>query len=339
MLRLEGVVVRFGAFEALAGIDLVVAQGERLTVLGPSGSGKSTLLRAVAGLERPAAGRICWAERDMAGVPIHVRGFGLMFQDYVLFPHRDVAGNVAFGLRMRGDPPAARRRRVAEVLEMVGLAGYERRDVSRLSGGEQQRVALARALAPSPVLLMLDEPLGSLDRGLRQRLLAELSDLFRQLSLTILYVTHDQEEALALGDRVAVMRAGRLEAVLPPEELWRVPPTEFVARFLGFNNVVEARPDESGRVRTPWGTFDFDPASVPADVRLLLVRPDGVRPDAEGPLLGRVVGRSFRGETVHLRIELAGAPPLEVSADWLDPPAIGEQIRLSIDRSGVLLLG
>jgi thiamine transport system ATP-binding protein len=338
MLVLDGVVVRFGHLAALAGVDLEVADGERLSVLGPSGSGKSTLLRAIAGLEVPVAGRISWDGRDLASVPIHSRGFGLMFQDYVLFPHRDVAGNVAFGLRMRGDRERAIRSRVAEVLEMVGLTGYEKRSVDRLSGGEQQRVALARALAPAPNLLMLDEPLGALDRTLRQRLLEELSDLFARLSLTILYVTHDQEEALALGDRVAVMRAGRIEAVLPPDQLWRAPPNEFVARFLGFNNLVEAQIDGRGRAITAWGTFALAQAP-PADARrLLLVRPEGIRRDPRGPLTGRVTARSFRGERVLLRIELDGAPSLEASADWLDPPAVGDEVRLSVDPASVLLL-
>jgi thiamine transport system ATP-binding protein len=337
MLSLEGVVVRFGQLEALAGVDLTVADGERLTVLGPSGSGKSTLLRAVAGLELPAEGRISWDGRDLAGVPTHVRGFGLMFQDYVLFPHRDVAGNVAFGLRMRGDSAPAVKRRLAEVLEMVGLSGYEQRAANELSGGEQQRVALARALAPEPRLLMLDEPLGALDRTLRQRLLTELGDLFQRLSLTILYVTHDQEEALALGDRVAVMQDGRIEAVLPPDELWRAPPSEFVARFLGFENVIEAEIDQRGRAITAWGSFDLGEAALPGRRRLLL-RPDSIRRDPEGQLRGTVQGRTFRGERVVLHVQFPGAPLLEVRADWLDPPHIGDEVCLSVDPAGVVLL-
>ncbi|CAN5861797.1 ABC transporter ATP-binding protein [soil metagenome] len=338
MLIAQGLVVRFGQLEALAGVDLQVADGERLSVLGPSGSGKSTLLRAIAGLELPSAGSLSWDGRELAGVPTHLRGFGLMFQDYVLFPHRDVASNVAFGLRMRGDAPEAQRARVAEVLEMVGLTGYDRRDVSQLSGGEQQRVALARALAPAPRLLMLDEPLGALDRDLRQRLLAELSELFSHLALTIIYVTHDQEEALAVGDRVAVMRAGSMEAVLAPGELWRAPHNEFVARFLGFNNLLEARVDEAGRADTPWGTFVFEPDDHAPATRLLLIRPEGIRRAAEGALRGRVAARTFRGERVLLRVEFSAAPPLEVRADWLDPPAVGDDVRLDVDPAAVQLL-
>ncbi len=189
MLSVEGVVVRYGEVAALAGLDLEVADGEVVALLGPSGSGKSTLLRVVAGLVAPDAGSVTWDGQDLAGVPPHRRGFGLMFQDYALFPHLDVGGNVAFGLRMQGP---VRPGRVAEVLEMVGLPGYEDRAVGTLSGGEAQRVALARALAPEPRMLMLDEPVGSLDRVLRERLVIELRELLVRLRMTALYVTHDQ---------------------------------------------------------------------------------------------------------------------------------------------------
>jgi thiamine transport system ATP-binding protein len=340
-LELERVVVRYGSIEALAGVDLAVADGERLTVLGPSGSGKSTLLRAVAGLEPLAGGRIAWDGRDLAGVPVHVRGVGLMFQDYVLFPHRDVEGNVSFGLRMRGDSPAAMRKRVAEVLEMVGLRGYDRRRPTELSGGEQQRVALARALAPAPRLLMLDEPLGALDRTLRTRLLGELADLFVALSLTIVYVTHDQEEALALGDRVAVMNEGRIEVVAPPEDLWRSPPSAFVARFLGFANVAPVMVDEDGRALTPWGPMDLGRGAA-AGTHHLLIRPEGLRPDPDGAITAVVESRTFRGDHLLLRVAVAGAAPdapaLEVRADWPDPPHLGDAIRLGLTPGAVTVL-
>jgi thiamine transport system ATP-binding protein len=338
-LRLAGVTVRYGQFAALSEVDLEVADGERLTVLGPSGAGKSTLLRVVAGLESPATGSVSWNGRDLREVPVHARGFGLMFQDYVLFPHRDVAHNVAFGLRMRGDGVVAVRDRVTEVLEMVGLAGYERRAVTELSGGEQQRVALARALAPSPRLLMLDEPLGALDRALRQHLLAELRELFSRLALTILYVTHDQEEALALGDRVAVMRAGRIETVLPPVELWRAPPTEWIARFLGFSNLIEGDVDADGVVDTAWGSFSLGRAASRSVKRAgrakLLIRPEGIRRDPAGPLSGRVTERTLHGDHTLLRVQLAAGPPLELRTDWLDPPEIGQEVRLAIDPAAV----
>lgn len=233
MLGLRDVRVVFGDTAAVDGVTLDVNEGERLSVLGPSGSGKSTLLRAVAGLEPLQSGRIEWDGQNLSNVAVHERRFGLMFQDYVLFPHLDVRRNVAFGLEVKGMPPDQMAQRLDEVLALVRLTGYERRLPAQLSGGEQQRVALARTLAPKPWLLMLDEPLGALDRSLRRDLLDELLEIVARARLTSIYVTHDHEEALAFGDRVAVMHAGRVEALAPPGELLAEPPNEFVARFLG----------------------------------------------------------------------------------------------------------
>ena len=211
MLSAEHVTVRFATKLALDDATLTVADGEVVAVLGGSGSGKTTLLRVIAGLQAPDAGRVVLAGRDLEGVPPHRRGIGLVFQDHALFPHRDVLGNVAFGLRMRSDPPERIAARAAEVLELVGLAGFERRAVGTLSGGEQQRVALARALAPEPDVLLLDEPLGSLDRRLRDRLLDDLAQLFETLRVTAVYVTHDQAEAVrvvsASGDGDGVVES------------------------------------------------------------------------------------------------------------------------------------
>jgi thiamine transport system ATP-binding protein len=343
MLRLSGVRVTYGTTPALDGIDLEVRPSERLAVLGPSGSGKSTLLRAIAGLEPLAAGEISWDGQDLAGVPVHKRGFGLMFQDYVLFPHRDVAGNVAFGLEMHSATPAQSRARVEEVLTLVGLPGHGGRRIDQLSGGEQQRVALARALAPTPRLLMLDEPLGALDRGLRARLLDELAGLFARIALPIIYVTHDQEEALAMGDRVAVINRGRLEAVMPARELWRSPPNAFVARFLGLNNVV---PFASARdaVVTPWGDLPLTAApAVPPSSSWLLLRPEALALDPDGPLRGIVATVTFRGETttMHVRPETqADGPLLEIhlQSNSGDPPVVGQSVRLGVDPQGVLIL-
>lgn len=252
MLQLDGVTVRFGQRVALDAVDLTVAEHETVCVLGPSGSGKSTLLRVVAGLQPASAGRVLLDGAEQSGVPVHRRGVGLMFQDHQLFPQRDVAGNVAFGLRMRSVPRAEQAHRVEELLDLVGLPGAGRRAVGALSGGEQQRVALARALAPRPKLLMLDEPLGQLDRSLRERLVVELRGLFGRLGTTVLAVTHDQGEAFALADRVVVMRDGRIAQAGTPLEVWQRPASEFVARFLGFDNVVAAT--VTGRAAdTPWG--------------------------------------------------------------------------------------
>ncbi len=340
-LRLVDVRVTYGVTAALDGVSLEMAPGERLAVLGPSGSGKSTLLRAIAGLEPLAAGRIEWAGTDLAAVPVHKRGLGLMFQDYALFPHRDVAGNVAFGLETRDVPPAERHARVEEVLALVGLPGYGGRRIDQLSGGEQQRVALARALAPTPKLLMLDEPLGALDRSLRTRLLDDLASLFEKLGLPIIYVTHDQEEALAVGDRVAVFNRGRLEALMPARDLWLTPPNEFVARFLGLSNVIPLERDGDELV-TPWGVL---PATdrPPADSTRLLLRPDALALSTDGPLRGEVSAVTFRGDSTTLFVrpmDMPDGPTLEahLRSAAADPPGVGAMVNLSVDPAGVLFL-
>jgi thiamine transport system ATP-binding protein len=340
MLRVDDVRVVYGATAALDGVNLEVGAGERLAVLGPSGSGKSTLLRAIAGLEPLTAGRIEWDGADMAGVPVHKRGFGLMFQDYALFPHRDVAGNVAFGLETRGATPTQRRERVDDVLTLVGLPGYGARRIDQLSGGEQQRVALARALAPTPRLLMLDEPLGALDRGLRTHLLDELVGLFGRLGLPLIYVTHDQEEALAVGDRVAVLNRGRLETVMTARDLWLAPPNEFVARFLGLTNIVPIEPID-GRLTTPWGSLQA-PDSPPGQATRLLIRPEALTLDPEGPLQGVVSAVAFRGDTTTVLIQPAGKAGATLEARLRSVagalPKAGESVRLRVDPAGVLFL-
>ncbi|HEY7705236.1 MAG TPA: ABC transporter ATP-binding protein [Acidimicrobiia bacterium] len=233
MLTVNGLTKAFGDRVALDHVSLEVDDGETLAVLGPSGCGKSTLLRVVAGLTLPDAGTIAWDGQDLAAVPTHLRRFGLMFQGYALFPHRNVADNVAFGLRMQDMDPPQVDRRVAEVLDWVGLTGFERRAVTSLSGGEQQRVALARTLAPSPRLIMLDEPLSSLDRNLRDRLRTEIADLLERNTTAAIYVTHDHGEAEAVGDRVALMQAGKVVQVGAFDALRDQPADEWVAEFLG----------------------------------------------------------------------------------------------------------
>jgi thiamine transport system ATP-binding protein len=260
-LRLRGVVVRYGATTAVDAVDLDVAAREVVALLGPSGSGKSSLLRAVAGLEPVAAGGITWAGREVTGVPVHRRGFGLMFQEGQLFPHRTVAGNVGYGLD--GLPRARRAERVAELLELVGLAGYGDRSVATLSGGQAQRVALARALAPAPALLLLDEPLSALDRGLRERLTGELHDILRATGTTALYVTHDHDEAFTVADRVAVMVDGRLVQVDRPARLWRRPVNQEVAAFLGYGPFLPGRV-RGAVVRTSLGEVPL-PAGAPGE--------------------------------------------------------------------------
>lgn len=337
MLTLESATVRFGERAALDAVDLKVAEHEIVCVLGPSGSGKSTLLRVVAGLHPPDGGRVLLDGADQSGVPVHRRGLGLMFQDHQLFPHRDVGANVAFGLRMRGVTRRDQERRVGELLDLVGLPGAERRAVAALSGGEQQRVALARALAPSPKLLMLDEPLGQLDRGLRERLVVELRTLFGRLGTTVLAVTHDQGEAFALADRVVVMRDGRIAQVGTPLEVWQRPASAFVARFLGFDNVVSAT--VSGTVAdTVWGEVPV-PGGSPQGACDLLVRPAGVRIGAADQGLRCVVGtRTFRGNHVAVRLVPDGGPELEAECALRDAPEEGATVGAGFDAAETVVL-
>jgi thiamine transport system ATP-binding protein len=309
MLQVDSVTVAFDGENALDSASLDVADGEIVTVLGPSGSGKTTLLRVIAGLQVPDVGRVLLDGTDLAGVPPHRRGVGLVFQDHALFPHRDVFGNVAFGMRMRGDSADAIETRTVELLALVGLAGLEKRSVGTLSGGEQQRVALARALAPEPRILLLDEPLGSLDRRLRDRLLDDLERLFDELGVTAVYVTHDQTEAFTLGDRIAVMRNGHVVQVATPDDLWAHPLDEDVARFLGLANVAD---DE-------------------------IVRPEAVhvRP-ATGDGQG-VVERVVRvGPVVRLRVRLDDGRALEAAVAAIAHPRAGDRVDIEIDPEGIV---
>lgn len=231
MLRVENLAVEAGGKQILSAVDLRVEAGEVVAILGPSGSGKSTLLRAIAGLAEVVSGDILWDDRSVIDVPAHRRGFGLMFQRYALFPHLDVAGNVAFGLKMKKVSDVERM--VAEALDWVGLAGFQHRDVESLSGGESQRVALARTIAPDPQLVMLDEPLGALDRDLRQRLLTEIKQILAGRQVTALVVTHDREEAVELSSRLALMRDGTIVQSGTVDEILNDPADEWVASFLG----------------------------------------------------------------------------------------------------------
>ncbi|MFF3647083.1 ABC transporter ATP-binding protein [Streptomyces sp. NPDC002181] len=339
LLELAGVSVRFGERAVVDAVDLEVAEHEIVCVLGPSGSGKSTLLRVVAGLQPVSAGRVLLGGADQARVPVHRRGVGLMFQDHQLFPHRDVGGNVGFGLRMRGSARGSGRTsyesRVAELLELVGLPGAQGRSVASLSGGEQQRVALARALAPSPRLLMLDEPLGQLDRGLRERLVVELRELFSRLGTTVLAVTHDQGEAFALADRVVVMREGRIAQAGTPLEVWQRPASEFVARFLGFENVIPAVV-AGGAAVTAWGKVRV-PAGSPQGEQNLLIRPAGVVQAAAG-LRCEVLSRTFRGTHVALRLRPEAGPELEAECGLAGAPGVGERVAVAFSPAEVVVL-
>ena len=240
-LEIRGLEVSLGGGNILVGLDLSAQRGEILALLGPSGCGKTTLLRAVAGLLTPDAGSVHWAGSDLRPVPAHRRRFGMVFQDHALLPHRNVGANVAFGLRMQNVPAPERRRRVAEMLRMVGLEGYERRSVATLSGGEAQRVALARALVTEPKLLLADEPFAALDRPLHDRLLADVRRILSELHQTAIHVTHDHAEAFALADRVALMRAGHIHRTATPQQLRDDPQDAWTATFLGLGTIWRAR--------------------------------------------------------------------------------------------------
>ena len=317
-LAVEDVSVRFSGADdpALDDVTLDVAAGEVVALLGPSGCGKTTLLRVVAGLLEADGGRVVLDGRDLTGVPAHRRGVGLMFQDYALFPHLDVGGNAEFGLRMAGMASDARRARVAEVLELVGLAGWERRSVGPLSGGERQRVALARALAPAPRLLLLDEPLGALDRTLRDRLVPELGELFRAIGVSVVHVTHDQGEALALADRVVVMDRGRVVQEGTPAEVWARPASGFVAQFLGFANVIDT---EDGTVLVRPEAVRLRAADGDADVVAVVFRGEHsvvtVRRDRDGDQLDALVATSTGvvwrpGDRAAVEVDPAGVQQL-----------------------------
>jgi putative spermidine/putrescine transport system ATP-binding protein len=254
----------YGSVVALAGVDLEIARGEFFTLLGPSGSGKTTLLRLIAGFERPEAGTIELAGREISTVPPYARDVNTVFQDYALFPHMTVAENIEYGMKVRRIPRAERARRAGQALEMVRLAGLGQRKTAQLSGGQRQRVALARAIVNSPEVLLLDEPLGALDLKLRQEMQLELQHVQREVGITFVYVTHDQEEALSMSDRIAVLNSGRIEQVGTPLEVYERPKTDFVAGFIGISNVIER------------------------DGRHLTVRPEKIRllADGEEPLPG-----------------------------------------------------
>jgi len=320
-------VVRFGDVAALDGLDLTVRTGSVAAIIGPSGCGKSTLLRVVAGLQRTDTGKVWWDGDDVTGVPPHLRGFGLMFQDYALFPHRTVAGNVAFGLRMAGVDTASADARVGEVLDLVGLNGYGDRHIEGLSGGEQQRVALARTLAPRPALVMLDEPIGSLDRSLRERLLAEMRHIFDTLEVTVLYVTHDQEEAFALADDVAVMRDGRIVAQDSVGGLWRRPGSVWTARFLGHDNVVAVG-----------STAAFAIAGVagnPTGATALALPVAALEVTPAAAAAGRVVATTLQRGRHRVSIEIGG---VVVIAEVRAPIAAGTPVAVGIAPDAVIPL-
>ncbi|MEP9384675.1 ABC transporter ATP-binding protein [Nocardioides sp. KR10-350] len=328
MLSLKDVTIAYDGRPAVRDVTLDLADGQVLALLGPSGSGKSTLLRAVAGLE-PAVGTISWDGRSLAGVPTHKRGFALMFQDGQLFDHLTVAANVGYSLRLRRVGRRERAARVDELLELVGLGGYADRLPGTLSGGERQRVALARALAVDPRLLLLDEPLSALDAGLRERLAGDLRRILTEAGTTALMVTHDQEEAFAVADRLAVLHEGRVVQEGDLAQVWQHPADAWTALFLGYARVLEG----AGAAAV------LEAAGLPVPERpAVAVRRSALVADERGPLRGTVVSARATPDQVRLVVDVDGVGEVDaVSA--AHAPGPGESVRLRVEPSRTAVPG
>jgi spermidine/putrescine ABC transporter ATP-binding subunit len=355
-LRLERVSKSFAragqsAFAAVSDVSLDVEPGELLTLLGPSGCGKTTTLRMIAGFEQPDEGRVFIGDQDVTQLMVYRRSIGFVFQNYALFPHLTVFENVAYGLKVRHLPAATIRDRVGQVLELVGLPGYASRFPNQLSGGEQQRVAVARAVVVEPQLLLFDEPLSNLDAKLRVQMRAELSQLQKRLAITTVYVTHDQEEAMAISDRIAVMRHGRIVQLGTAEDLYRAPRSAFVAQFIGRVNLVESRVLSAAGDRVAvelWGaslSVRSDDVYATGQCVFLVLRPealtlvtDTAKPgENEAIAPGVVKSRTFLGEKVEYVVEVPGAL---LQAVIYDPARrgvldVGARVGVSCDASGV----
>lgn len=312
-LEINAISKRFENNLAVNNVSLGIEQGEVVCLLGPSGCGKTTLLRLIAGLETADSGQINLDAYPIDDVPPHKRGFGMMFQDFALFPHMTVGENIAYGLKVRGDSADKIKARLDKMLELVELDGYENRRIDQLSGGEQQRVALARSLAVEPRLLLLDEPLGALDRALRERLMLDLRTILKRVGVTAVYVTHDQSEAFAIADRVAIMNEGWIEQVGAPTEVYESPKSVFVAQFLGFHNFVE---DERG---------------------ILLIKPDALVAESDMRFEGVVSNLIFRGRYWEMWIDGMHELSLRFETDrgnWV----VGERVEFFVDPKKVQLL-
>ncbi len=349
LLRVEGALRSYetpegGRVAALGGVDLTVAPREFVTLLGPSGCGKTTLLRAIAGFEALDGGRVTLDGRDITDEPAHRRPVNTVFQSYALFPHMSVARNVGYALEVAGARRSEREARVAETLALVGLADYGARRPAQLSGGQRQRVALARALVARPKLLLLDEPLSALDRRLRQQMQIELKTLQDEIGVAFLFVTHDQEEALAMSDRIVVMNAGRIEQAGAPREIYRAPRSRFVAEFIGETNLfsgrIEAVEDGLARLRTAEGLTVSAPAAPgrgAGDVATIAIRPADIAAmdeRAEGAaLVGAVVKEVYLGADLHLFVapDAGGAPLHVVARDGAAAMGVGRRVALAYD--------
>ncbi len=346
MLTVRNIEKTYEGKPLLQKVSFDVQNDETVCLLGSSGSGKSTLLRIIAGLEEAESGQVLWDKQDLSQTPAHQREFGLMFQDYALFPHRNVAENIAFGLRMQDRPKAEIQSRVNAALETIHMSGFAKRKVTELSGGEQQRVALARALAPEPRLLMLDEPLGALDRSLREQLSRELRRILRETKVPAIYVTHDQEEAFAIADRLLLLHNGVILQNGKPHEIYHHPRNVWVARFFGLGNLVKGQVKSHNplNVRTPLGVIQASceaGAPEPGETTTLLFRPNqAVRSSSDtiNRITGEVVDQVFQGEryllTMHINEEV---PTFQVLLP--EPAKIGDILTINYRPAEVLCLG
>ena len=341
-VRLENLNRRYGTVTALNDLSLTIAPGELVALLGPSGCGKTTALRLLAGLEEADGGRVLIDGNDVTAVPANRRDVGMVFQAYSLFPHMVAWENVAFGLQMRKVGAAERKRRALEVLELVGLGAYAYRYATQLSGGQQQRVALARALAIQPKVLLLDEPLSALDAKVRSRLRDEIRRVQMEVGITTLFVTHDQEEALAIADRVGVMQAGHLEQLGPPTLVYTRPATPFVAEFVGLTNRIPGEV-KAGSVEVRGTRLPLVQADVPTGSAIALVRPEAISLASDGdmgdgPLVGTVIAVAFLGATSRITVDLGD---LTVLAQMPTSTAVahpaGTRVRLALRPDPVLI--
>ena len=341
-VRLENLQRRYGPVTALNDLSLTIAPGELVALLGPSGCGKTTALRLLAGLEQADGGRVVIGGNDVTAVPANKRDVGMVFQAYSLFPHMVAWENVAFGLQMRRVGPAERKRRALEVLDLVGLAPYANRYATQLSGGQQQRVALARALAIQPKVLLLDEPLSALDAKVRSRLRDEIRRVQLEVGITTLFVTHDQEEALAIADRVGVMQSGHLEQLGPPTEVYTRPATPFVAEFVGLTNRLPGEV-KNGVVEVRGARLPLVQPDAPQGAAIALVRPEAVSlatdgATADGPLVGTVIAVAFLGATSRVTVDLGGLTVIaQMPTSTAASTPAGTRVRLAFRDDPVLI--
>ena len=347
-LTINAVSKYYNSRPALEKIHLEIAKGDIICLLGPSGCGKTTLLRIIAGLTSLDSGQILLDGRNINSIPAHVRRFGLMFQEFALFPHKNVFENVAFGLKMQGIDGKKIADRTKKMLKLVGMSRFMHRDVAELSGGERQRVALARSLAPRPHLLMLDEPLGALDRALRQRLMADLINIIQRVAVTTVFVTHDQTEAFAIANKIAVMQAGRIEQYSPPEILYKNPINTRVAKFLGFENLLPGKVVQAGLVETQLGPLPIDTHELaPGNSVTVLLRPEGVRyvkdsaaaDDNAFLVKGIVTDMLFLGPSYRLSLRANQGPLLAFDmVNDQPPPKPGDLVHLRLQPAAVTLI-